>query len=86
MCLIAIIPVIEYNTLIMEVSIMEYLTATELIVSCEQYSKIRRCLVLCTLNSRISMIHGQKGMATETGESAQKKMMYALYSPLKNLY
>ena len=28
--LIAIIPIIEYNILIMEVSIMEYLTATEL--------------------------------------------------------
>lgn len=44
--LIAIIPIIEYNILIMEVSIMEYLTATEL-------SKIwnistRRIGVLCT--------------------------------------
>ena len=28
--LIAIIPIVEYNILIMEVSIMEYLTATEL--------------------------------------------------------
>lgn len=44
--LIAIIPIIEYNILIMEVSIMEYLTATEL-------SKVwnistRRIGVLCT--------------------------------------
>ncbi len=46
MLLIAIIPIIEYNVFIMEVSIMEYLTATEL-------SKIwnistRRIGVLCT--------------------------------------
>ena len=44
--LIAIIPIVEYNILIMEVSIMEYLTATEL-------SKVwnistRRIGVLCT--------------------------------------
>lgn len=44
--LIAIIPIIEYNILIMEGSIMEYLTATEL-------SKVwnistRRIGVLCT--------------------------------------
>ena len=44
--LIVIIPIIEYNILIMEVSIMDYLTATEL-------SKVwnistRRIGVLCT--------------------------------------
>ena len=43
--LIAIIPIIEYNTIIMEVSIMEYLTATE--ISKKWNISTRRIGVLC---------------------------------------
>lgn len=58
MFLIAIIPIIEYNIFIMEVLIMEYLTATEL-------SKVwnistRRIGVLCTEG----MVMKQKYQAT----------------------
>ena len=44
--LIVIIPIIEYNILIMEVSIMDYLTATEL--SRVWNISTRRIGVLCT--------------------------------------
>ncbi len=57
--LIAIIPIIEYNILIMEGSIMEYLTATEL-------SKVwnistRRIGVLCT-EGRVDGVKKKKKM------------------------